>query len=176
MTQQAIAVSTTPPLPGLQLVQQTNEALETIATDFAGAADPAGLAAPYMTWADTANQLLKRRNAANTAWVSLGGLFTEKVSTGQVMGPGQTLQNMLPSRALNVDYTNTTGRPISIYVKATTTAAGGYIVLYLGANAIQVVERSLNGAAAGVNMVVPPSWSYKITVLNATLDYWSEYR
>lgn len=30
---------------------------------------------PFMTWADTGNMLLKRRNAANTAWVTLGPLF-----------------------------------------------------------------------------------------------------
>lgn len=50
-----------------------------VATDFAGATDPAGLPGanvfPYMTWADTANQLLKRRDAAGSAWISLGPLF-----------------------------------------------------------------------------------------------------
>jgi len=176
MTQTVVGVSTTPPLPGLSAVQQINNSLATIATDFAGAADPAALAGPYMTWADTGNSLLKRRNAAGNAWVTLGGLFTEKASTTQVMGPGQSLQNMLGSRAVNVDYTNSTGRPISVYVRATTTAAGGYIVLYLGVNAIQVVERSVSGAAAGVNVVVPPGWGYRITLANANLDYWSEYR
>lgn len=69
MTQEAIAVSTTPPLPGLQMVQQVNAALQTIATDFAGPDDPAALAGPYMTWADTGNNLLKRRNSAGSAWV-----------------------------------------------------------------------------------------------------------
>lgn len=75
MTQEAIVISTTPPLPGLKLVQDTNAALETIATDFAGPSDPASLAAPYMTWADTANSLIKRRNAADTDWVVEGHLF-----------------------------------------------------------------------------------------------------
>lgn len=75
MTQEAIQVSTTPPLPGLALVQQTNAALLTVATDFAGGTDPASLAAAHMTWADTTNSLLKRRNAANTAWVTLSNLY-----------------------------------------------------------------------------------------------------
>lgn len=56
------------------MVQQVNGALETIATDFAGSTDPAAFAGAYMTWADTANQVLKRRNAANTAWVVIGNL------------------------------------------------------------------------------------------------------
>lgn len=81
MTQEAIAVSTTPPLPGLQMVQQVNDALETIATDFAGTADPAALAGPYMVWADTANGLLKRRNAAGTAWVVEGSLLRQSLAS-----------------------------------------------------------------------------------------------
>ncbi|MYZ44225.1 gp53-like domain-containing protein [Schauerella aestuarii] len=75
MTQTAVQVSTNPPLPGLSAVQQINNALATIATDFAGGADPASLAGPHMTWADIANSLLKRRNAANTAWVTLSDLY-----------------------------------------------------------------------------------------------------
>ncbi|WP_202444520.1 gp53-like domain-containing protein [Schauerella aestuarii] len=75
MTQSAIQVSETPPLPGLALVQQTNAALMAVATDFAGGTDPASLAGPHMTWADTTNGLLKRRNAANTAWVTLSNLY-----------------------------------------------------------------------------------------------------
>lgn len=70
MTQEAIALRTSGgAYPGLEVVQDVNKALDTIATDFAGASDPAALAGPYMTWADTGNMLLKRRNAAGTAWV-----------------------------------------------------------------------------------------------------------
>lgn len=69
MTQEAIQLRTTPPYPGLQMVLDANGALATIATDFAGASDPAGFANAYMTWADTANNLIKRRNAANTEWI-----------------------------------------------------------------------------------------------------------
>ncbi|CAE32208.1 hypothetical protein [Bordetella bronchiseptica] len=75
MTQESIAVSTTPPLPGLAMVQQVNAALATIATDFAGPDDPGALAGPFMTWADTGNNLLKRRNAAGSAWVQEGVLL-----------------------------------------------------------------------------------------------------
>lgn len=57
------------------MVQDVNGALATIATDFAGSADPAAFAGPYTTWADTANNLLKRRNPTNSGWVDLGPLF-----------------------------------------------------------------------------------------------------
>ncbi|ANN66477.1 hypothetical protein [Bordetella bronchialis] len=73
--QERSQIQTTPPLSGPDLVAQVNDALGTIATDFAGDDDPAGISDAYMTWADTANSLLKRRNAANTAWVTIGLLF-----------------------------------------------------------------------------------------------------
>ncbi len=75
MSQDNPQITTTPPLPGLQLVQDMNKALETIATDFAGSTDPAAMAWPYSTWADTGTGTFKRRNAANSAWVIEGRLL-----------------------------------------------------------------------------------------------------
>lgn len=75
MTQEAVQVTTTPPLPGLQLVQTINGALETLGTDFAGSVDPAAIAWAYSCWADTGTGTLKRRNAANSAWVIEGRLL-----------------------------------------------------------------------------------------------------
>ncbi|QIM48997.1 hypothetical protein G9Q38_07285 [Pusillimonas sp. DMV24BSW_D] len=82
MTQSSIQLNTTPPYSGADAVDDTNKALQTIATDFAGTTDPAGLdgCGPYCTWADTANGLLKRRNAADTAWVVEGELFQYKAN------------------------------------------------------------------------------------------------
>lgn len=75
MTQEAILITTTPPLPGLTLVNAINNANLTIATDFAGSADPAANSAAYMTWADTGTGYLKRRNAANNAWTIIARIF-----------------------------------------------------------------------------------------------------
>lgn len=44
------------------------------------------LVQPYMTWADTGNMLLKRRNAANTAWVTLGPLSDFFFARGNILG------------------------------------------------------------------------------------------
>lgn len=43
-------------------------------TDFAGSSAPASPVA-YQRWADTANGVMKRRNAANNAWIIEGPLF-----------------------------------------------------------------------------------------------------
>tara|TARA_R110000868_G_scaffold31576_1_gene115597 strand:- start:329 stop:1162 length:834 start_codon:yes stop_codon:yes gene_type:complete len=75
MTQEAILITTTPPLPGLTLVNAINSANLTIATDFAGSTDPAADSDAYMTWADTSTGFLKRRNAANNAWSTIARIY-----------------------------------------------------------------------------------------------------
>lgn len=76
MTQEAIALRTSgDSYPGIAVVQDVNKALATIATDFAGPDDPAALAGPYMTWADTGNMRRRIRNAANSAWLDIGPLL-----------------------------------------------------------------------------------------------------
>lgn len=75
MSQELSQLSETPPLPGAVAIPNINKIIQTIATDFAGPDDPAAIAWPYCTWADTGNNLKKRRNAANNAWVVEGELF-----------------------------------------------------------------------------------------------------
>lgn len=77
MSQELSQLSETPPLPGAVAIPNINKIIRTIATDFAGADDPAAMAWPYCTWADTGNNLKKRRNAANSAWVVEGELFQQ---------------------------------------------------------------------------------------------------
>lgn len=68
-----------------------NNALQALATCSSGSTAPATTFA-YQWWADTANDLLKQRNAANSAWISI-----LKLSTGRALlaseasaGPGNT--------------------------------------------------------------------------------------
>ncbi|CAB3663237.1 Uncharacterised protein [Achromobacter denitrificans] len=72
-------LSITPPQPGVVVFPALNDALQTIATDFSGDTDPAALAWPLSTWADTANNLIKRRNAAHTGWVTEGALLRSHI-------------------------------------------------------------------------------------------------
>jgi hypothetical protein len=52
-----------------------NSLAQAIATQNSGASAP-GTTYPYMSWPDTTNGLLKQRNGANTAWVTIGPLDT----------------------------------------------------------------------------------------------------
>ena len=58
---------------GAQVLERMNNANNTLVTLNSGSSAPATTYA-YMLWADTANDLLKIRNAANTGWVTMGTL------------------------------------------------------------------------------------------------------
>lgn len=70
---------------GSEVRASINNAFQSVLTDFAGATDPSTMtpsnAFAYCTWLDTSNNLVKKRNAANTAWLSIG---TIDATTGAV--------------------------------------------------------------------------------------------
>ncbi|MBV7502111.1 hypothetical protein [Achromobacter sp. ACM05] len=194
MTQEAIVISTTPPLPGLKLVQDLNAALETVATDFAGSVDPAAFAGPYMTWADTGNMLIKRRNDANSAWVVEGALLSygsasltfkaapsaasdDVVVQSQTFGVGQTLQDVTASRAIATTYTNSTGKPIVVYVSTTgTTTSSGIVGRINGFDAAYSTRDGSTGSLV-LNMVVPAGSTYVVQNIGSiTGTIWRELR
>lgn len=74
-----------------------NLALAALVQNSSGATEPATMFA-YQFWADTTTGIIKQRNAANTAWISL---FT--MSTGALIGNAATA-----TTALNI--TNTSGQ------------------------------------------------------------------
>lgn len=200
MTQEAIALRTTGgAYPGLQVVQDVNKALQTVATDFAGPGDPAALAGPYMTWADTGNMLLKRRNAAGTAWVVVGPLLTygspsltfkaapsaaadDVVVQSQAFGVGQTWQDVKTSRALGATYVNATGKAIDVTFSAYKSSGVADAVMRLSFGALPVIDiagatQATPGYAATVYACVPPGYSYSaVTSSGLVLFSWQELR
>jgi hypothetical protein len=119
--QEPIAISETPPLPGLQMVQQANAAIATVATDFAGTTDPAALAAPFMTWANTGTGQVLRRNAAGTAWVEVGRVFERPFYQGDAADgliPTGGYKNLLINGKFNINQRAVAG--------TVTLAAGAY--------------------------------------------------
>jgi hypothetical protein len=70
-----------------------NNQLLALGTLMSGASEPSTTYA-YMLWADTTTGLLKQRNAANNAWVSLGSLATANLG---LLASGSTLTAALGS-------------------------------------------------------------------------------
>lgn len=194
MTQQSIAVSTTPPLPGLSMVQQVNGALQTVATNFAGDSDPAAFAGPFMTWADTQNGLLKRRNPAGSAWIVEGSLLQRAIASypndaipsqdiGQILvdGVGRMTfyqgayaPDMLPPRYRGYPAMSVSGNSFSIAAGAWR-AADGAVDIRLDAT-LQKSLQSSGGWAAGNNQNglftgarAPSSW-YHVFVIRRDSD------
>jgi hypothetical protein len=90
MSQNATAVPVVGTVSGLTMAQDINLALDTIATYESGSGDPGAIGA-YRSWADTGNNLMKQRNAANSGWVVRGSLtevFAIAKSAGFNVGVG----------------------------------------------------------------------------------------
>ena len=77
MSQGSLVIPTTGVLTGLALVNAINDAVDNLVTQASGSTDPSTLSGgvkPYSFWLDTSvsPNVLRMRNAANTAWASMG--------------------------------------------------------------------------------------------------------
>lgn len=95
----------------------------------------------------------------------------------QVFGVGQSLQNVLANRTAGVVYTNSTGRPIVVYVEGdTNSSAGGNIGIQIGGIYVTRALFGVNGIRLSANAVIPPGASYQVVVSAITFTAWLEYR
>jgi len=96
---QVVANPTTGTLPGASLVSQTNAALDSLARLFSGPAAPtaAGLGLSSLagvSWHDTTNNLLKLRDQADGAWITLGAVDeTDKLFSAALRTDGSLRQS-----------------------------------------------------------------------------------
>lgn len=95
------------------------------------------------------------------------------VTKSDILGLGQTWQDLIASRALGVTYTNSTGKPIEVHV-ATTSASNQDAMFYI--NGVYMARAMSSGSAiASHYMVVPNGATYSVAA-TATLSKWSELR
>ena len=96
---------------------------------------------------------------------------------GQVFGVGQSMQNVAPNRTVGVVYTNSTGRPIVVYVSGdTNTSAGGNLGITVGGLFITRSIWSTQGIALAVSAVIPAGIPYVVNGSGIALSQWQEYR
>jgi len=69
---------------GAAVLAAINAAFQALVTQASGASAPT-TTYPFMLWADTANNLLKMRNAANTAWLVVGELNGPSITGGRLL-------------------------------------------------------------------------------------------
>ena len=92
---------------------------------------------------------------------------------------GQSWVNVTASRALDVTYTNDTGKPIKIVGEIQSAGTGGYgAALYINNIVIQLpIQYSLNlGYKIVISEIIPNGDTYKISDTSGTLTRWSELR
>lgn len=113
--------------------------------------------------------------AGVTPQINFTGKLSGDGSGLNMLGWGQTTQNVMASRALGATYTNTTGKPIMVYFGMTVSE----VVANLSAvvNGVQVAAISIKNEwsqAKSASFVVPNGGTYSIS--GTSLSFWSELR
>jgi len=104
-------------------------------------------------------------------------LRTEEWGNANVLGMGQTWQDVTGSRSLNTTYTNTTGKPIYVAVSLVTTTGADTLSVIVGGVTIFTGDLGGDPNESGVfSFIVPSSATYRLTSTGNTLANWAELR
>lgn len=125
---------------------------------------------------------------AQSVWNTGTGTIESLISPAQLkasiqthvpdkLGEGQTWQNMAGSRSNNVQYQNTTGKPIMVFITGGAVSGTTSIIGYAGtASANLIVGRSdARYGNPSVSFIVPDQHYYKVSA-GAGITYWTELR
>lgn len=98
-----------------------NNVLDAIQTLNSGSSEPATKVA-YMLWADTSNNLLKCRNGANNAWISLGAINQTNLGMAGLASP--TFTGTVTAPELDLTGTTSLKLPVGTTAQRPTGATG----------------------------------------------------
>ena len=146
----------------------------------------------YLTFADgTAGQENLKTDTAKLAYNPSTGVLSATSFAGglpaasltgsiadarlpQVIGVGQTWQNVTGSRSFGTTYTNATGRPISVSVSATIGTGGQMNISVDGVAICQ--DTAANAEQRTQAAVVLPGSTYVVSLTAGSLTFWRELR
>lgn len=103
------------------------------------------------------------------------------VSTGGFLGDGQTWQNVKASRAINTYYTNSTGKPIQIFIVADAGSTEDISLYYTPSGGSQIVSGTIYSNASGgrgsFTATIPDGDQYQVRGNGSpTIRSWLELR
>lgn len=104
------------------------------------------------------------------------------VVQSQVFGVAQTWQNMIASRAFNINYTNATPKPIIIMVSGANAGSSGSFgfavrIDGVGTNFYGLQAIGPGNMNVGATAIIPPGSVYTVdSVVSCTLSTWAELR
>jgi hypothetical protein len=107
--------------------------------------------------------------------VTIAGTLTAT----SVFAQGQTWQALAGSRALGTTYTNSTNRPIMVYVRCAISATGNVVVLTINSAVNNVGgNASANGYGSTTVGIVPPGQTYSVAAITGggSISEWNELR
>ena len=96
----------------------------------------------------------------------------------QGIGVNQTWQDVVASRTFGTTYTNTTGKPISVWVFAGLPSVAGHLDFYIdGVQKKESNQCTSTNYSITVEGIVPNNSTYKVVSTNAGSNIkWSELR
>jgi len=113
----------------------------------------------------------------NTGTLTLPTTTGTLALTSQLIGLNQTTQNLLASRALNVTYTNSTGKPIVVYVSVANSVSSPLMLNQIDGVTIYGAASPTANTWFAFTMIVPIGSTYLINMNGTpTLQYWVETR
>jgi hypothetical protein len=119
-------------------------------------------------------------NATGTTFGAVSGQrLTEAFQAReQQLGIGQTWQSLLTSRAAETTYTNSTGRPIQIFIRGRSSSGDTTLIVRPNSLSGWVVAGVLANDAPflPIHAVIPPGHQYRLNGAVSVLQYWSELR
>ena len=100
--------------------------------------------------------------------------------SNQLLGIGQTNQNVTGSRASGVTYTNSSTRPISVSVSAAPSGSSSSMSISVAGVVVEqvsftVTAGSVSGSAI-VRAIVPPGAEYSVATSGYSITLWTELR
>jgi hypothetical protein len=112
---------------------------------------------------------------AGSTTVTLPATTGTAALTSQLFGVGQTVQSV--SRALGTNYTNSTGRPIAVYVSMSNSVSSPIVVININGEGFYGSSDPTANAYYGVTLMVPTVMTYSVTMNGTpTLVTWFEIR
>jgi hypothetical protein len=129
---------------GANFRSDLNNALAAIVSNNSSATAPSTTYA-FMMWADTANDLLKQRNAADSAWVDILTLSTGAVSNAEVADNAITLAKMAGGTDGNLITYDASGDPAYV-----TTGTSGQVLTSGGVGVAPTFQTAASGGAWAV--------------------------
>ena len=134
-----------------------NNAFSAIVSNNSSATEPTTTYA-YQWWADTGNDLLKQRNAADSAWISILTLSTGAVSNAAIADDAVTLAKMAAGTDGELITYDTSGDPTTV-----PTGSSGEVLTSNGAGTTPTFQ-----AAAGGGKVLQVVQGYTSTTAGTT--------